>query len=190
MNFRNLFAWLFLAITACQNEELYPGSPAPELTSSQWLQSTPIKINKLQNKVVLLRWWTDGCVFCMQSADALNTWHQRYADSGLVVIGMYHPKPEPKPCNSEEVREYTMEKGFRFPVAIDQDWRDLRRYGLPRGDMQFTSVSFLIGKDHRIRYIHPGGEYHELYEKGHEQCVRDFYIMESNIQQALRERND
>ncbi|MBK9109897.1 MAG: TlpA family protein disulfide reductase [Saprospiraceae bacterium] len=176
----------FFVFYACQNHEYSVGDRAPEFSKMIWLHSPELQLANLQGKVVLLRWWTDGCVFCVQSADALNEWHQRYADSGLVVIGLYHPKPEPRILDPEEVREFVREKGFQFPIGIDQDWTNLYKFWLGRTPKEFTSVSFLIGKDGKIIYIHPGGEYHKEIAAGHEQCVTSYFEIEMQIQMALR----
>ena len=53
--------------------------------------------------------------------------------------------------------------GFRFPIALDDDWEALRSYWLtPVPDYRFTSVSFLIDREGVIRWVHDGGEYHDL----------------------------
>lgn len=185
-----LFSFYFLFILmlcACQRHDYSEGDRAPEFSKMIWLHSPELQLANLQGKVVLLRWWTDGCVFCVQSADALNEWHQRYADSGLVVIGLYHPKPEPGKMDPEEVREFANEKGFQFPIAIDEDWINLHKFWLHHMHKEFTSVSFLIDKKGRIRHIHPGGEYHKQIAKGHEMCVTSYEELEKQIQNALRE---
>lgn len=191
MLLRSCIGYFFLLVFyACNERELMIGDFAPPFDSMVWLQSTSIEIKQQKDKVLLLRWWTDGCIFCMQSAEALNAWHQQYKDSGLVVIGLYHPKPQARACDAEEVREYVVEKAFQFPIAIDDQWNNLHTYWLQHQAKKFTSVSFLIGKDHRIRYIHPGGEYHAVLEAGHEQCVQDYHAIQRKIVECLRERID
>src|SRR5437660_1596717 len=69
------------------------GARAEEWGRHVWLNSPPLTLGQLKGKVVLVRWWTDGCSLCAQTAPALNELHRRYASRGLVVIGMYHPKP-------------------------------------------------------------------------------------------------
>lgn len=178
---------LFL-FTTCNQNDLKIGDIAPAFTKMEWIQSPPLILSDLKGKVVLIRWWTDQCIYCVQSADALNTWHKSYSDSGLVVIGLYHPKPLPKQCDIEEIREFAMEKEFQFPIAIDNQWTNLKKFKGELNPENFTSLSFLIGKDSKIIYIHPGGEYHETLEKGHENCVRDYYEIQQRIQLAIRSK--
>ncbi len=176
-----------LLLLSCNRAELKIGDKAPEFEKMEWIQSPPLHLLQLKRKVVLIRWWTDACVFCENTAESLNKWHETYADSGLVIIGIYHPKPDPKACDAEEVREFAREKGFLFPIAIDDKWINLQKFWLHSGPKKFTSVSFLVDASGAIRYIHPGGEYHEQLAEGHENCVRDFHILEQEIQHALRE---
>jgi hypothetical protein len=42
-------------------------------------------------------------------------------------------------------------------VAIDPDWRTLRRWWLDGAERGFTSASFLLDREGAVRWIHPGG---------------------------------
>jgi peroxiredoxin len=136
------------------------GTPAPAWGRMTWIQSDPLRLEDLAGKVVLLRWWTDTCRMCARSAPALAAFHADYADRGLVVIGMYHPKPITRTISVEEVQMAAERRELRFPVALDLRWSALRRYWLNGPRRRATSVSFLIDKRGVIRHIHPGPEYH------------------------------
>jgi len=144
--------------TVDEGKELV-GTPAPAWTVTTWINSKPLSLAVLQGKVVLLRWWTaPGCPFCEASAPYLSQWHERYAPLGLVVIGMYHPKP-PGRIPAGVVKKLAQGLGMTFPLAIDPEWETLRRYWLDGREHAWTSVSFLIDREGVIRYIHPGGAY-------------------------------
>ncbi len=135
------------------------GTKAKEWEVGQWLHSKPLRLEDLKGKVVLVRFWTaPGCPFCTASAPALNEFHEKYHDQGLEVIGFYHHK-SPSPLDPEEVQRYAKKFGFKFPVAIDYDWKTLRRWWLDGRERGWTSVSFLIDRKGIIRHIHPGGQY-------------------------------
>lgn len=134
------------------------GTPAPEWTVSRWFQSPPLSLGDLAGKVVLVRWFTsDDCPYCSATAPSLNLLHRKYGERGLAVIGMYHHKGKGAP-DPDDVGATVEQYGFSFPVAIDADWKTLRRYWLG-SKRTFTSVSFLLDREGRIRYIHPGGAY-------------------------------
>ncbi len=135
------------------------GRPAPEWSVTNWINSPPLSLRALKGKVVLVRWWTaPGCEFCVASAPALDEFDRLYRDKGLVVIGFYHHKA-PTPLDPAEVKEETQRFGFQFPVAVDPEWRTLRRWWLAGHDRRWTSVSFLIDRKGIIRHVHPGGAY-------------------------------
>lgn len=118
-------------------------------------------MNDLRDRVVLVRWWTaPACPFCEASSAALNTWHHRYADDGLTVVGIYHHKLS-APLSEGAVAKYAAKLGFEFPIAIDREWRTLNEWWLNAEPRSWTSVSFLIDRRGRIRYVHPGGSYEE-----------------------------
>ena len=155
------------------------GTAAPEWSNEKWINSSPLKLSNLKGKVVLLRFFMESaCPYCRASAPYLNRFYSEYKDRGLIVIGMYTPKPRPHETPSETVKGYVNDYGFHFPVAIDDDWQTLNHYWLDRvPDADFTSVSFLIDKEGVVRYIHPGGAYEP----------KDASEIEAKIQKLLSE---
>ena len=140
-------------------EEDLIGRPAEPWSVSDWKNGEPRSLEDLRGEVVLVRWWTaPGCPFCSATAPALNDFHRRYRDRGLRVLGFYHHKSD-APLDPEAVEAYARAFGFTFPIAIDPQWRTLKRWWLDRGSVRFTSVSFLIDRKGVVRFIHPGGQY-------------------------------
>ena len=67
------------------------GAP-PELFNEVWLNSEPLKLADLHGKVVIVEFWTFGCYNCKNVVPSLREWHQKYADDGLVIIGVHTPR--------------------------------------------------------------------------------------------------
>lgn len=88
----------------------------------------------------------------------MNQLHADYAERGLVVIGMYHHK-EQAPLDVARVAGWARDFGFKFPIAIDRDWKTVNRWWLDAGHRDFTSVTFLIDQVGVIRRIHRGGAF-------------------------------
>ncbi len=153
------------------------GTPAPEWSNQQWINSAPISLSQLKGKVVLVRFFMESsCPFCRATAPYLNQFYGKYKDRGLMVIGMYTPKPSPRETPLQDVHRYVNDYGFQFPVALDNDWSTLNKYWLDRTpDAEYTSVSFLIDKKGTIRYVHPGGSY----------SAQDVAEMEKKIKELL-----
>ena len=136
------------------------GKQPPEWDVKDWHNSPPLSLHGLLGKIVLIRWWTaPNCPYCAASADALTEFAEQYRDQGLVVIGIYHHK-ERTPLDPARVWAHAKQLGFTFPLAIDHDWKTLHRWWLDSGDRDWTSVTFLLGRDGKIRHIHGGGAYY------------------------------
>lgn len=154
-----------------KGEELI-GTKASEWEVKDWFNSEPLRLEDLGGKVILVRFWTAlGCPYCAASAPSLNEFYEKYHDQGLEVVGFYHHKVS-TPLDPKDVQRYVEKFGFQFPVAIDYDWKTLRKWWLEANGRRWTSASFLIDKQGIIRYIHPGGQfvkgdndYSELKEK-------------------------
>ena len=172
-------------LIAKEGDELI-GELAPKWGTLKWMNSQPLKLNELADKVVLIRWWTETCPFCSRSAPALNEFHDTFKDKGLVVIGMYHPKP-PGPRRQQALEKAVKRLGFEFPIALDMDWSRLRRYWLANSRHRWTSVSFLIDKRGKIRYIHPGGEYYKGEDETQTEAQRDYDELKGLIEKLIAE---
>lgn len=135
------------------------GKPAPGWDLPRWFNAAPLTLEDLRGKVVLVRWFmSTECPYCSGTAPSLNQLHEAYAARGLAVIGMYHHK-RPEPLDPQAVRGYVERYQFKFPVAIDEDWRTLKRWWLDGHERRWTSVSFVIDRRGVVRYVHLGGKY-------------------------------
>jgi peroxiredoxin len=156
------------------------GKKAEEWQVEDWINSKPLTLKKLAGKVVLVRWWTaPGCPYCAATAPALNDFHTRYKDKGLVLVGFYHHKAA-TPLDVAAVKDFVENFGFKFPVAVDPNWQTLQRWWLNEKGRTWTSVSFLIDRKGVIRHIHPGGSY----VKGD----KAYTAMKSKIEELLKEK--
>ena len=135
------------------------GRQAPDWGRLTWIDSKERpRLKDLKGRLVLVRWWTDGCVFCVDSTAVLNRLAQKYSQQGLVVIGMYHPRLAGK-VPVDNVKAASQLLDFRFPVAVDDKWKALKPYWLKGADRATTMASFLIDGGGVIRWVHPGPGY-------------------------------
>jgi peroxiredoxin len=180
-----LWGLVLLAAMSAQGSSLI-GTASPDWPARQWVQGGPLQLHDLRGKVVLLRFFMDSeCPLCRATAPALNALHEEFSARGLVVIGMYTPKPRPRATSVDEVRRHVQAYGFRFPVAVDDDWAALRRLWLDRvPGADFTSSSLLIGRDGIVRHVHPGG----AFAPGAADAAarRDYDALRAAIESALR----
>jgi glutathione peroxidase-family protein len=156
------------------------GKPAPPWSFTRWV-GAGMKLDQLRGKVVLLRWWNVGCHYCEATLPEIESLRTRYGKDGLVVIGVFHPKP-PHPVRDAEVKSAAEERGFHGPIAIDEAWETLSRYWLAgHTERNWTSVSFLIDRDGTICWVHGGGEYHHSHDPRHARCDAAATALEARL---------
>lgn len=141
---------------APHNAELDDFGPAPELVNDNlWLNTEqPLSMEELFGKVVLIDFWTYSCVNCVRTIPYLRSWHDKYADEGLVIIGVHSPEFafEREPDN---VRKAAEDLGVIWPVILDNSFEQWRAYG-----NRYWPAHYFIDAEGRIRYFHFGeGEY-------------------------------
>jgi thiol-disulfide isomerase/thioredoxin len=167
------------------------GSAALPFRFEAWLNSAPLTLQELRGNVVLVRWWTDTCPFCASSAPALRALHEEYADRGLKVIGVFHPKAgRDDPLDVARVQRTVAARQFVFPVAIDWNWREgtLKDWWLGGVERPATSVTFILDKAGIIRFIHPGMEYHDANgSEQHAMCADDMGRIRAVIERLAAE---
>ncbi len=132
--------------------------PAPEFTGlTHWINSSKIRsMRELRGKVVLIDFWTFGCINCIHTFPYVQKWHEDYKDRGLVVLGIHAPEfnYERKLGN---VIAAVKRFGLTFPVAIDNDFKLWRAY-----KNRFWPAFYLVDKEGIVRYMHFGeGRYRE-----------------------------
>jgi thiol-disulfide isomerase/thioredoxin len=160
------------------------GRPAPPWTFTRWL-GEPLDLEALRGKVVLLRWWTTGCHFCAATLPELESLRKSHADEGLVVIGVFHPKP-PREVSDAKIRAAAKKLGFSGPIAVDREWTTLERYWLAdHPERSWTSVSFLVDREGILRWVHGGGEYHRTDDPAHARCATQYRELEAALTGAL-----
>lgn len=159
--------------------------PVP-LPAIDWLDGRKRDLATLSGKVVLIRSFTSGCPFCAASFPTLQTLHEEYAPRGLVVLGVYHPKPR-RPVPAADVARFADAYGVTFPVGVDPAWRLVEDWWLARGRTDWTSVTWVLGRDGVIRYVHPGGEYHASGGRDHHRCRADERGLRATLERLLLE---
>jgi thiol-disulfide isomerase/thioredoxin len=99
--------------------ELADEGQMPELSGAiAWINSPPLTREALLGKVVVIDFWTYSCINCLRALPYVQSWAQKYADSGLVVIGVHSPEFafEREESNVEQaVRDLSI----HYPVAND-----------------------------------------------------------------------
>ena len=124
---------------------------SPELKAIRgWLNSNPLTIATMKGKVVLVDFWTYTCVNCLRTIPYLKRWHEKYADKGLVIIGVHTPEFGFE-GEFENVEGAVKRLGIKYPVALDSDMRTWRAF-----DNDNWPAEYLIDKEGYVAYLHFG----------------------------------
>ena len=147
------------------------GTKAPSLDGVAWLDGKAHHLSEDRGRVVLVRWWTDGCALCSNSAKAFRALAGKHGED-LVIRAIYHDKLEGRTVGPAQVRAFATRAGYPWLVGKDEDWTALNRWWLDR-IRSFTSVTFLLDKRGVIRAIHTGGEFHDRKQVDDSACLFD-----------------
>lgn len=102
---------------------------APDFTGAvEWFNvPRPLSLRDLRGKVVLLDFWTYGCVNCMHILPDLRRLEEKYRDE-LVVIGIHSAKFTNE-RKSENIRRILVRYDIDHPVANDANFAIWQAYG-------------------------------------------------------------
>ena len=103
---------------------------APEITGGRgWLNTDkPLSLAALKGKVVLLDFWTYGCINCIHIIPDLKKLEEKYANQ-LVVIGVHSAKFENEK-QTENIRRIILRYEIEHPVYNDADFKVWHSYGV------------------------------------------------------------
>ena len=133
------------------------GDRAPEFGGiDAWINGGPLTMAGLRGSVVLIDFWTYTCINCINTYPFLKDMQAKYADKGLVIVGVHSPEFEFEK-GYENVVAATIKDDLVWTMAQYNDFITWRRY-----DNRYWPSEFLIDKDGVVRYTHIGeGAYAE-----------------------------
>ena len=146
---------------------------------NEWINSEELILAELQdeNKVVLIDFWTYTCINCIRTLPYLKQWHDKYADRGLVIIGVHTPEFEFEK-SLDNVKEAVDGFEIKYPVVQDNNYWTWNAF-----NNRYWPAKYLIDKDGYIRYSHFGeGKYDET-----EQAIR---LLLEEADQAVADISD
>ncbi len=145
-----------LTATAQHPDDAFVGQMAPEFKTSEWINSDPVTLEDLRGKVVLIDFWAWDCPECAKTLPHMKDLHAKYADQGLVIVGVHTPRAEYEK-KVEDVRRTMTEKGIEYAVTIDHEyltWLDYLANAWP--------THYVVDQEGVIQLSHTGiGRYEE-----------------------------
>lgn len=120
---------------------------APELTQiDHWINSDGLKLAGLKGKVVVLHFWTFGCINCQHNLPYYNKWQADFAKEDVQIIGVHTPETSDE-ADSKNVAAQVKKLGIKYPVAVDTESATWKAY-----QNRFWPSIYLIDKQGQIRY--------------------------------------
>ena len=118
--------------------EFPPGIP--------WVQTEPLKLEGLRGRVVVVHFWTFGCINCNRNYAVYEAWQEKYGGKGVTIIGVHTPEFALE-ADVARIRAQARDNGLKFPIAVDND----RRVWKSWGNRYWPSI-YLVDKKGQVRY--------------------------------------
>jgi thiol-disulfide isomerase/thioredoxin len=114
------------------------GDVAPMLTVERWIKGTPVRIGPGTN-ILVVDFWATWCGPCRKGIPELTAVQKRFADKGVIVIGISDEPPA-------KVAEFVAAQGagMDYRVAVDSSKRSMKDWHAAFGA---TSIphAFIVG---------------------------------------------
>jgi thiol-disulfide isomerase/thioredoxin len=121
---------------------------APELTGDRgWLNTDkPLSLAGLRGKVVLLDFWTYGCINCMHIIPDLKKLEKKYPNE-LVVIGVHSAKFDNEK-DTENIRRIILRYEIEHPIVNDADFKIWNAYAVNAWPTRYLidPAGYVIGR--------------------------------------------
>ena len=138
----------------------------PNLAEGDWLNGRPLTRNQLRGRVVLIDFWDYTCINCLRTLPYLKQWYQRYAEHGLVIIGIHTPE-----FRFAQFRHHleaaVAEHEIPYPILLDnqqKNWSEFATKAWP--------TKFLIDPDGYVRFKRQGEGYYQETERAIQALLR------------------
>ena len=131
---------------------------APELTGDKgWLNTDkPLSIAALKGKVVLLDFWTYGCINCIHIIPDLKKLEAKYPNN-LVVIGVHSAKFDNEK-DTDNIRQIILRYGIEHPIVNDADFKIWENYAI----RAWPGLVVIDPNSYVIKTLFGEGHYEEL----------------------------
>jgi hypothetical protein len=133
--------------------------PAPEFTEvTEWINSKPLRFADQRGKVIVVHFWTNGCINCIHNYPHYRVWSGKYKDNkDWLMVGIHTPELDAEK-NVDQIKAKANKNDLRFAIAVDNkqaNWKAWRN--------QYWPCVYLVDKAGNVRYRWAG----ELGDEGY-----------------------
>ncbi len=119
--------------------------------ATAWLNTEPVTVASLHGRSVLVEFWTFTCINWIRTLPYVRSWHEKYRDDGLFVLGVHTPEFEVE-RDTAHVRRAAAEMRIEYPIAVDSNHAIWRAFG-----NEYWPALYFADADGQIRH-HRFGE--------------------------------
>jgi thiol-disulfide isomerase/thioredoxin len=134
---------------------------APDFaTETTWVNSKPLKLADQMGKVVVVHFWTNGCINCIHNYPHYRAWTEKYKDNkGLLIVGIHSPEFEAEK-DVDRIKDRAARNRLTFAIAVDNEMANWKAWG----NTSWPCI-YLVDKAGRVRYRWEGELGDDGYEK-------------------------
>ncbi len=139
----------------------------PGIYGDYWFNSDPIPVGAMGGYVLLIDFWDYSSHHCLQTLPYVKEWHHRYADKGLVTIGIHTPQ-FPFAEDPLNVRNAVEALSIKHPVVMDNSyyvWNAFRNRTWP--------TKYLVDKNGFVKYSQVGEGSYQNFEHAIQSLLND-----------------
>jgi Thioredoxin like C-terminal domain len=111
-----------------------------------WLNSTPLKPEGLRGRVVAVDFCTYTCINWLRTLPYVRAWAERYADHGLVTVGVHTPEFSFE-HGVENVQRALASMRVEYPIALDSEYGVWNAFA-----NHYWPALYLVDAEGRIRH--------------------------------------
>jgi len=138
-------AWMCLLMLGCGSTataQVEPGQAMPDFKLKD-LNGKEHSLADYKGKIVVIEFCSHNCPYSRGTDPQLIALAEKYADKGVVVIGIDSNTPN----DVESIKKYAEEKGKKYPILKDVDNVYADKVGATR-----TPEVFVIDKEGKVAY--------------------------------------
>lgn len=125
-----------------------PSAPAPEFAGiTDWVNTKGLKLADQKGKVVVVHFWTNGCINCVNNYPHYRAWQDKYKDEkGFLMVGVHTPEFDAEK-DLDRLKERVAKNKLTFAVAVDTDAKTWKAWG-----NRYWPCVYLVDKAGAVRH--------------------------------------
>lgn len=150
--------------------------PAAAWAEHEWIGSEPLSVEGLKGKVVLIDFFATWCKPCIMAFEHIRDWNEKYADKGLVIVGLttyqgrydgsvVKPAEEIKKLKDDFIPKHKLNWAVGVEKAGRQTMLDYNVQGIPH--------VVLLDRAGKVQYVKVGATDYDKTERKIQQLLAE-----------------